>query len=134
MFKRVLFSCIVLFSCAANVSVAAEPTDNQCLAVALFRECSGCSARGQKAIEEVIVNRAEHDKKTICQVVKSSAFPWSSSQKSWKPDEIMLDILFRTRTMLPVVGKSVWYFNNEPFKSYGKFAVKIEGHYFYYRV
>ena len=112
--------------------VAKEPSANQCLAVALFRECSGCSARGQKAVEEVIVNRSQHDKKSICAVVRSSAFPWSKQQRDWKPSKEALTILFSVRNMLPVVGKGVYYFNNEKM-SYGKFAVKIEDHYFYYR-
>lgn len=85
-------------------------------------------------MEEVIVNRAQHDKKPICEVVRSTAFPWSAKQRSWKPSQEALTILFTVRTMLPVVGKGVYYFNNEPFKNYGKFAMKIEGHYFYYKV
>lgn len=124
---------LLVLSLLCSSETLARISDNQCLAVALFRECSGCSARGQKAVEETIVNRSQHDKKTICQVVKSSAFPWSSSQKSWKPSEIALDILFRTRTMTPVVGKGVYYFNTTKLP-YGRFAVKIDEHYFMYRI
>ncbi len=81
---------------------------------------------------EVIENRADYDGKTVCEVVKSSAFPWSAKQRSWKPSEIMLTDFFAARTMLPVVGKGVYYFNTSRMP-YGRWAVKIEDHYFRYK-
>jgi hypothetical protein len=80
---------------------------------------------------QTIENRARIDGKSICEVVRSSAFPWHKKQKSWKPNEEALTIFFRARTMLPVVSEQIYFFNNAPFKTFGKFAVKIEDHYFY---
>lgn len=129
---KALICCLVLICCAANVPVSAKENNTNCAAVALMRECSGCSARGQKAVLEVIENLSQIEHQSVCKIVKSSRFPWSKRQKLWKPSKESLQILFRVRMMLPVVGKGVIYFNNSPFRTFGKFSVKIEQHYFYY--
>lgn len=125
--KAVIFS-LLMISCA----VSAKESPANCLATALYRECSGCTVRGQKAVLEVIENLQQIEHKTACQIIMSSKFPWSSSQISWKPSKEALTVLFRARMMSPVVGKNVVYFNTEK-QSYGRFAVKIENHYFNYK-
>ena len=99
----------------------------------LKRECVGCSPEGRKAVLEVVENRMRIDKKTACQVIRSSSFPWSKKQKDWKFTENQLTDYFKLRMMTPVVGKFVYYFNNSKFVTFGRFCCKIEDHYFYYR-
>ena len=107
-------------------------SDLSCVVVALHRECSGCSLKGAKGVLEVVENRARIDKKSLCKVVRSSAFPWSRKQHSWKFTEEMLTRYFEVRMIEPVVGKMAYYFNTTRMP-YGTYCCKVEDHYFYYR-
>lgn len=124
------FLCLLfVFSEALGSPVS----DLQCKVVSLYRECSGCSLRGAKAILEVIQNRMQIEHKTACQIIRSSAFPWSNTQYSWKFSQEQLTRYFDVLQLSPVVGKGVYHFNNERFTTFGRYCCKVDGNYFYYR-
>lgn len=57
--------------------VAVNEADRQCLVSAVWHEARGESAKGKRAVLEVVIHRAYRSGKTTCEVVSAPGqFPW----------------------------------------------------------
>lgn len=72
MLKKILFTILSILP----ISVAAQ-TDKQCIASAIYYEANTESAVGQRAVMDVILNRAKLYKKSVCAIIKQPRqFSW----------------------------------------------------------
>lgn len=128
MLRRTLLIFLLLF-----VSPALAQSDVVCEAVALYKEANTESARGKRAVLDVIRFRALLLGKSSCGVVKQRGqFSWYHRGYKWKVTQDMLTSWRNTDTM-PVVLEGAWYFNSgKKIRKY-KFYRRIGAHNFYYR-
>lgn len=107
------------------------PTEEDCLALAIYHEARSESLRGQKAVLSVINNRMRLFGETACEVVrKPSQFSWTRKHKNWKATEGMLDRLDVLAFMeSSVVSNRTIYFATKP-QDWGKHSQKIGRHFF----
>jgi hypothetical protein len=105
-------------------------TDKACLSYAIFRESSGQGILTQRAVMDIVINRARKFRKSICEVLhQEGQFPYFVDGVKPVPKKFLTRVEF-VSTMQPVLDKSYMYFNDVPL-SYGKKSkLKIGGLYF----
>lgn len=123
----------MLLLCLAS-PLAASQSDEDCKRVATYREGSGESLEGIKAILEVLEYRMQVDAKSACQVLRQRGqFPWVKENTRWRYPKQHLTRYLAASKLDRQLPEGVYYFNNMPFKKIGKFCCKIGRHWFYYR-
>lgn len=117
--KLVAAVALVVVSCSAVApGVVAEPyglasQDRRCMASAIWHESRGESVAGQKAVQEVILNRSYAYGKTICEVVKQRAqFSFVSSKTRWLSKSEASEVLSAVSNRSPTVGSCALYFHS----------------------
>jgi N-acetylmuramoyl-L-alanine amidase len=115
-----------------------------CLALAIYWEARNQPILGQKAVAEVVINRANSPKfpKDICAVVQTCDFSWYCDGKSDKPKEPKA--WYRAFTIAKaalgsmnkrILPKNTYYFHNTtvspPFFKKKHFVTQIGDHKFY---
>ena len=89
-----------------------ELAAQHCVAVAVYMEAGGESLRGQRAVAEVIWNRAKLRHKHVCEIVtQPHQFSFYHPGFSLKASKEQLTRLKKLVTMQPVLGTAVTHFH-----------------------
>lgn len=108
---KLIFTTVLSILCLPAQAVA----NKQCMATAIFYEANMEPLEGKRAVYDVIQNRANAYKKSICQVVKAVG------QFSWYPEKAMKPFDTRMQQMLLEVREApilideryMWFFRRE---------------------
>lgn len=132
MYRGFVLKFLVVLFLALLSPLAASQTALQCAATTIYYEARGEPIRTQKAVLQILHNRASLWKMSLCDVVRQPGqFLWSKRKKNWKITPSQLDNYFRVLLHSPVIAIDVLYFNNGKRLPYGKArAIKIGGLYF----
>jgi spore germination cell wall hydrolase CwlJ-like protein len=92
--KAIALAIALLIAAQAVTANSSIFTEEQCMSSAIYYEARSESIAGKKAVQEVILNRANAQGKTICQVVRARAqFSWFPWKRIRKFDEEMQKLL-----------------------------------------
>lgn len=86
-------------------------TDQQCLASAIYHEARGEPLEGQRAVYEVIHNRAKAKKKSLCAVVKApKQFSWYGEKPILPMTKKLHELLQKVKNHPTVLDRSYKWF------------------------
>lgn len=122
--KAILFAILM----ALGGSVSAQ-TSFQCMSWAVWKESRGEGILTQKAVMDVVHNRARASGKSVCSVLRTyGQFPYFEQGVGSVPKEFLTRVKMLSN-MERVMPKGVYYFNSIP-PEYGKHYMKLGGLYF----
>lgn len=137
---------IVAFAGEKDYSHILDNYDRQtkCLAVALYHEARGESINGQRAVADVIINRAIQSGKSVCKVIKTRGqFSWDTSKvhqaypkkidtQHEKARKVMAMIAMGTWES--TVGNAMFFLSGNVMPAWAKkmrYVKRVDGHRFY---
>lgn len=89
--KLLLSVLLLLFPATLTMPLATDRQQEQhCLGNIIYHEARGESLRGQRAVANVVLNRAKHKLTTVCNVMaQPKQFSWYAKQPVLLPKEVL---------------------------------------------
>ena len=110
-----IFVILALILFHQNTSDKGYPVDIQagCLATTIYKEARGEHPKVRRAVYDVVLNRANYQGKTICEVVKQPrAFSWYRAGQDLRLEEKNVKLLTEASKEAKVVSKDTrWFYS-----------------------
>lgn len=115
--------------------VSLAQTEEACLSTAIFYEAGAEPIEGQRAVMQVILNRARKSHKNVCAIVSENGqFSWYGKKPMKEFDEQMQKLLVRVKRAKVLISEKtyLWFFNIDvkPKWACNMFCVQVNNHYF----